>query len=120
MLASSNRLTSLVEGTASTHQYQFDANGNLTHQNTKKHHIWEHADRMIGCRVQTNDTSPPSIQARYLFGADDMHVKKWVRNQQEQLNTTSYIDGLMEQHHFKTAKEEKTNSRHNTFSKIYF
>jgi RHS repeat-associated protein len=95
--ANSNRLTSLVNG-PDTLQYQFDANGNLIQQNTEKQHAWDHADRMIGFQVQPTASNPSSIEARYLYGADGMRVKKWVRNQQRQVHTSTYIDGLFEHH----------------------
>lgn len=107
--ANSNRLTSLVNG-SDTLQYQFDANGNLVRQNTEKHHTWDHADRMVGFRVQPDGSSSASIQARYLYGADGMRVKKWVRNQQGQVNTTTYIDGIFETHRFIFASEDRANN----------
>jgi RHS repeat-associated protein len=97
MAATNNRLTSLESG-GDTQNYQFDANGNLIQQNSEKYHAWDHADRMIGYRVQAGSNSPASIEARYLYGADGMRVKKWVRNQQSQVNTTVYVDGAFEHH----------------------
>lgn len=94
--APNNRLTSSMNGTINA--YRFDNNGNLTTQNTERHHAWDYADRMIGYRVQPNANSPASISVRYLYGADGMRVKKWVRNQQEQVNTTVYVDGAFEHH----------------------
>ncbi|HEY9284959.1 MAG TPA: SpvB/TcaC N-terminal domain-containing protein [Pyrinomonadaceae bacterium] len=95
--ATNNRLTTLQDGT-DTHSYQFDDNGNLTQQNSERKHNWDHADRMVGYRVQPTPTDSPSVEARYLYGADGMRVKKWVRNQQAQVNTTVYVDGLFEHH----------------------
>ncbi len=109
--ANSNRLTSLVNG-PDTLQYQFDANGNLIHQNTEKHHTWDHADRMIRFRVQPAATSPSSIEARYLYGADGMRVKKWVRNQQGQVHTSTYVDGLFEHHRWQRDGGGQNNALH--------
>lgn len=95
--ALNNRLTSL-DDQALPFNYEFDPNGNLIRQNTERRHTWDHADRMIGYRVQPNANSPASITARYLYGADGMRVKKWVRNQQRQINSTVYIDGIFEHH----------------------
>lgn len=97
--AGSNRLTTLASGSV-TATYEFDANGNLTRQNTEKRHAWDHADRMIGFRIQTSDTSPASIQARYLYGADGMRVKKWVHRGNGSSHDASavYIDGIFEHH----------------------
>jgi len=105
--ALNNRLTSLQNGSV-TQSYQFDANGNLIQQNTERHHTWDHADRMIGYRVQANEASPPSIAARYLYGADGMRVKKWVLNQQGQVNTTVYVDGAFEHHRQGDGAENNT------------
>jgi RHS repeat-associated protein len=107
--APDNRLTSLTVG-QTEFRYEFDANGNLIRQNGAEHHAWDHADRMIGYQVKANDTSPPSIQARYLYGADGMRVKKWVRNQGDEVTTTIYIDGIFEQHRLTKAGTDKTNN----------
>ena len=107
--ANSNRLTSLVNGSVASN-CQFDPNGNLIRQNTEKHHTWDHADRMVGFRVQPEGSSSASIQARYLYGADGMRVKKWVSNQQGQVNASTYIDGIFEMHRFTSASEDNSNN----------
>lgn len=107
--APNNRLTGLRSGDT-RNSFDFDANGNMLRQNTSKHHIWDHADRMIGYRVQAKENGPVSVQVRYLYGADGMRVKKWVRNQQGQVNTSTYIDGIFEQHRLVNANEDKTNN----------
>jgi RHS repeat-associated protein len=94
--APNNRLTSLTNG-PSNHGYGFDANGNLIRQNTERHHIWDHADRMIGYSVQPG-SGPASVDARYLYGSDGMRVKKWVRNQQGRVNITVYVGNAFEHH----------------------
>lgn len=95
--APNNRLTTLLNG-STAQRYQFDDNGNLIRQNNERHHTWDQADRMIGYRVQATPGSPASVEVRYLYGADGMRVKKWVRNQQQQVNSTVYIDGAFEHH----------------------
>ena len=67
---------------------------------------------MVGYRVQAGANNPGavSLTARYLYGSDGMRVKKWVRNQQGQVTTTTYIDGIFEQHTFTSASENKTNN----------
>lgn len=107
--ARSNRLTSLTNG-AALHQYTFDANGNLTRQNGERQHGWDHADRMVGYRVQAGPTTPASTEARYLYGADGMRVKKWARNQGGQVNTTTYIDGAFEHHRQSDASGVRENN----------
>jgi len=93
----SNRLTSMGNEDQAPN-YVFDANGNLLRQDLDKRHTWDHADRMRTFRVQANDAAPPSIQARYLYGADGTRVKKWVRSQGGAVNTTTYVDGAFEVH----------------------
>jgi RHS repeat-associated protein len=109
--AHNNRLTSLRSGTIIPAQsYRFDANGNLIQQNTERHHTWDHADRMVGYRVQPNFDSPASIEARYLYAADGLRVKKWVRNQAGQVTTTTYIDDIFEHNRLKTGSENRANN----------
>jgi RHS repeat-associated protein len=111
--ANSNRLTSLVNG-PDTLQYQFDTNGNLIHQNTEKHHTWDHADRMIGFRVQPDGSNSVSIEARYLYGADGMRVKKWVRRGNGSSHDASivYIDGIFEHNRWQKDGGGQTNALH--------
>ena len=92
-----NRLASLANA-GTSHSYAYDANGNLVAQNTERHHAWDHADRMVGYRVQPAGSAQASIETRYLYGADGMRVKKWMRNQQGQVLTTLYVDGAYEHH----------------------
>lgn len=95
--AGNNRLASITLG---SHVFacEYDANGNLTRQALNHRHDWDHADRMVGYRNQNG--SAASVEARYLYGADGMRVKKWVRrggsaNAEE---TTTYIGGIFEHH----------------------
>jgi len=60
-------------------------------------------------------SSPASAQARYLYGADGMRVKKWVRrNGVASLDeSTVYVDGLFEHHRWrKTGRPGETNHLH--------
>jgi RHS repeat-associated protein len=106
-----NRLTSLGNGGA-TQSYQFDGNGNLKQQNTERHHTWDHANRMVGYRVQPNPTSPASVEARYLYGADGMRVKKWVLKNGNASNdeSTVYVDGVFEHHSWTERGTPKENN----------
>ena len=94
--AANNRLTSLdLDG--STYAYTYDGTGNLTRQNAATFHEWDHGDRMVAYREQAGAT--PSTQARYLYGADGLRVKKWVRAGTVD-ESTVYIDGCFE--HFRS------------------
>lgn len=91
--APNNRLTQLLVGQnpRNTHTYQFDDNGNLRKQDTSQEHIWDHVDRMVAYQNGT------SVEARYLYGADGLRVKKWVRtNGTGEGESTVYIDGIFE------------------------
>lgn len=90
--APNNQLTSLTVGTIS-YSFKFDKNGNLNQQNTDTSYIWDHADRMVGYRVQAG--KQVSIDARYLYGADGLRVKKWVKTG-AQVETRVYATGAFE------------------------
>lgn len=95
---SSNRLVSL-EQNGTPQSFNYDANGNMRQQNTERHHTWDHADRMIGFRVQPEGATEPSLEARYLYGADGIRVKKWVRKGNAgNGDSTVYIDEVFEYH----------------------
>jgi len=49
-------------------------------------------------RFQVQADSVPSVEARCLYGADSMRVKKWVRNQAGQVTITIYVAGTFEHH----------------------
>jgi RHS repeat-associated protein len=107
--AGNNRLTSLSQGTE-THTYQYDNNGNLTRQDTERTHSWNHADRMTGFRNQPVVGARPSVEARYLYGADGQRVKKWVRSNGSSAESTVYIDNIFEHHRWKkTGRPAKQN-----------
>jgi RHS repeat-associated protein len=91
-----NHLTRLEQG-KETHQYHYDLNGNLDEQNTERHLEWDHADRLTSFAIRAGGASPPSLEARYLYGADGLRVKKWVRtNGTGDGESTVYIDGVFE------------------------
>jgi RHS repeat-associated protein len=112
-VGTSNRLRSLTIG-ALTYGYQYDPNGNLIRENTERHFEWDHADRLIGFRNQPAPANtPPSVEARYLYGADGMRVKKWVRkNGRGGDESTVYIDGIFEHHRWGALPNEQNNRLH--------
>jgi RHS repeat-associated protein len=76
----------------------FDINGNLIRENTSRHFVWHHADRLISFAIRAAPTGPASIEACYLYDAAGQRVKKYVRNQQGQVEATVYFDGIFEHH----------------------
>ena len=90
--------------------HQFDANGNMTQENTERHFSWDHTDRMVLFRVQAGNV--PSVEARYLYGADGMRVKKWLRKNGNGNNDESaiYIGGFFEYHQWTESGTSKQNN----------
>jgi RHS repeat-associated protein len=101
-----NRLQTVTD-TGMPHAYQYDANGNLIQENTERHFAWDHADQLIGFANRATPTSPASLEACYLYDAAGQRVKKYVRNQQGQVEVTVYIDGVFE-HHVKGSAANNT------------
>lgn len=107
--AGSNRLDSITVGSAAF-ACEYDANGNLSRQALNHFHDWDHADRMVGYHNQNG--SAVSVEATYLYGADGMRVKKWVRrggsaNGEE---TTTYIGGIFEHHRWSDSGANRENN----------
>lgn len=109
--AVNNRTTSFETGSGlAPRACAYDANGNMIGQDADRHHDWNHHDRMVRYRVQAGAGAPPSLEARYLYGADGLRIKKWVRRQNGDVATTIYVDGVFEQHQLKTAAATSSNS----------
>jgi RHS repeat-associated protein len=68
----------------------------MRQQDLDTFHSWNHVDRMIGYRVQAGPS--PSVEARYLYGADGIRVKKWVKNGGGQFESTIYVEDVFEYH----------------------
>ncbi|HET8660593.1 MAG TPA: SpvB/TcaC N-terminal domain-containing protein [Micromonosporaceae bacterium] len=100
--AASNRLTTVASG-ATTQQLGYDASGNLTAGGLNQQYAWDHADRLA--EVRTSAGGPASVHARYLYGADGVRVKKWVRRGTGPARdeSTVYVDGVFEHHRWRTA-----------------
>ena len=94
LTAGSNRLATLLFGSA-RFDYSYDANGNLLQEGNTRHFAWNHLDHLRAYATQT-DAAEPSIYAHYLYDADGQRVKKLVRKQGGQLESTVYIDELFE------------------------
>ena len=89
----SNRLATLTIG-ATTYEYTYDANGNLTQETISRHGEWDHSDRMRVYCTQV-DGAEPSVHAHYLYDAGGQRVKK-PRKQGGQYDVTVYVDGIFE------------------------
>lgn len=92
--AANNRITSLQVGQTS-YAYTFDPSGNMTSETASRHFEWNYANQMKAFATQT-DGAEPSIYAQYLYDSSGQRVKKLVRNQGGQTETTHYIDGIFE------------------------
>jgi len=91
-----NRLRRLTIGSRD-YDYTVDANGNARSEGTSRHFEWNHSDQLKAFRTQT-EGAEPSIYAQYLYDSSGQRVKKLVRTQGGQSDTTHYIDGLFEHH----------------------
>lgn len=108
--APNNRLTSLIQG-AEVHSFAYDENGNMTGQNTEQHYTWDHADRLAGFTICPASSSQASIEARYLYGADGIRVKKWVRTGGTGAGkSTVYINGIFEHHRWQQGGQPGQNN----------
>ena len=103
-----NRLTSVRAGTG-VHTFSYDESGNRSTRDTERTYTWDHADRMVGYRVQPGTLGTPSVDARYLYGADGLRVKKWIRKQ-GRLDVTVYVDGVFEHHRQHNGSQLRENS----------
>ena len=91
-----NELQKLTVGQAEF-SYSYDTNGNMTGEATSRHLVWNHSDQMKAFRVQAG-ASEASIYALYLYDGAGMRVKKLVRKQGGQIESTAYVDGVFEHH----------------------
>ena len=108
-LPDNNRLDTVSIG-QTTYGYEYDDNGNLIQEYTNRHFTWDHADRLKAFKNQPKDSDHASVEAHYLYGADGMRVKKWVRKNGTGSESTVYIDGIFEHHRWKKNGEEKQNN----------
>ena len=106
----SNRLETVEHGSA-THQFHYDDNGNMIKESSARHYTWDHADRLIAFRSQPEGSNHASLEARYLYDADGMRVKKYVRkNGNSNGENTVYIDGVLEHHTWNAHGEQQANN----------
>ena len=92
--APNNHLTSVTVGQPST-AFDSDANGNTITADTTQTYTWDHADRLVAYRVQAG--AAPTTEARYLYGAEGLRVKKWVREGSRE-ESTVYLKDACEDH----------------------
>ena len=103
-----NRLHSVTIG-QSEFAYTHDANGNMTSETASRHFAWDHSDQMKSFRVQAG-TAEPSVHALYLYDAAGMRVKKLVRKQGGQLESSIYVDEVFEHHRWQAGNATGENN----------
>ena len=108
LVPGNNRLKTVTIG-STEYDYAYDANGNMIRETTTRHYEWDHSDQMRAFRTQAG-SAEPSLHAHYLYDSDGRRVKKLVRKQGGQYESTVYVDGLFE-HHTWTAGSRKSNNR---------
>ncbi len=108
-LPDNNRLDTISIG-QTTYAYEYDDNGNMIQENIERHFEWDHADRLKTFRNQPEGSDHASVEARYLYGADGMRVKKWVRKNGTKSESTVYIDSIFEHHCWTENGEQKQNN----------
>jgi RHS repeat-associated protein len=104
-----NRLHEVSTGQTS-YAYAYDDNGNMIQEYTNRHFAWDHADRMKGFANTPDGSGHSSVEARYLYGADGMRVKKWVRKNGNLSGSIVYVDGIFEHHHWIESGQKKQNN----------
>jgi RHS repeat-associated protein len=95
--APSNRLTSVANG-STVLPVGYDDVGNMISEGSSRSYSWDHAGRLVGFREGAR--AGASVAARYLYGADGIRVKKWVRHNGTGAldESTVYLSGLLEHH----------------------
>lgn len=107
-----NRLTNFGRDENQRPSHTFDSNGNLTREYTNRHFSWDCADRMIAFADRATVVSPASKEAIYLYDSGGQRIKKLVRLQTGEVETTTYIDGSFEHHRW--SKLAQTTIANNT------
>jgi RHS repeat-associated protein len=95
-LAENNRLDRVAVGQV-VFDYAYDDSGNLVREAASRHYQWDHADRLKAFRTQAG-AAEPSVYAHYLYDAAGQRVKKLVRRQGGQVETTVYVGSAFEHH----------------------
>jgi RHS repeat-associated protein len=89
--------------------HESDASGNVVRENGSRYFEWDHGDRMKAFRVQAG-TAEPSIYALYVYDASGQRIKKLVRTQGGDTETTVYAAPAFERHRRVTAAATVENS----------
>lgn len=92
-----NRLEVVTQGN-NTFPYLYDDNGNMTRETNSRRYHWNHADQLHAFRQQPGDDAQPTLEARYLYDAGGMRVKKLVHTNGA-TRTTVYLDQVFEYYH---------------------
>ncbi len=90
-----NRLRSYEQG--STHwNTAYDVNGNMFREATSRAYYWNQSDQLHSFRTEASQGGNVSLEARYLYGADGIRVKKIVWTQGGNIHSSSYIGDVFE------------------------
>jgi RHS repeat-associated protein len=108
--AESNRLQSMQVGPVPS-AYVYDATGNLLAEGLSRKFEWTYADQMRSFATAT-EGAEPSVHAKYLYDAAGQRLKKLVRKQGGQIETTVYIDGVFEHHRWSAGGGGENNWLH--------
>jgi RHS repeat-associated protein len=92
-----NRLSTVTIG-GDVIGYAYDAAGNVVSESESRHLEWDGTGRLSTFRVQVG-SAEPSIHAQYLYDASGQRVRKVVRRQGGQVDSTTYVGGVFE--HFR-------------------
>jgi RHS repeat-associated protein len=104
-----NRLAALTVGGVEF-RYAYDAAGNLVAEGDSRHLEWDVAGRLRTFRVQAGPAEP-SIHAQYLYDAAGQRVRKVVRRQGGQIDSTTYV-GAFEHHRHLGGAPRESNTVH--------
>jgi RHS repeat-associated protein len=95
-ITTNNHLNS-IDASSTNYASQYDANGNMTKENSNRNFEWDHSDQLRAFYDQAG-TGQPSIYEHYLYDASGNRIKKITRKDSgsHPFEVTMYIDGIYE------------------------
>lgn len=101
--AVNNRLDRMTVG-GTSYAYRYDANGNLTAENSERHFEWDFADCLKVFRNQV-DGSAPTVYAQHLYETTGERVKTLVWTGPNAYRVSVSVDGVFERRRLVTPAE---------------